>query len=152
MTKIDRYLRFLKYAVLIWAVSGAAIYGVMVFRDYDPWWTLINIAALSMGPGLIVLIIMIIMSFVVERPWCRYACPLGAISGLFGRLSPVFLKREESLCKNCAVCSKSCPMGLPVHTAKTIKSVDCIGCLECVEVCPKAGALELKIGIPVVGK
>ena len=148
----DRYLRLLKYAVLIWAVIGAAIYGVMVFRDYDPWSTLINIAALTLGPGLVVLMVLLVASFFVERPWCRYACPLGAISGLFGKLSPVYLKRKESLCKGCAICTKSCPMGLSVHTASTIKSVNCIGCLECLEICPKAGALELKVGVPVIGK
>jgi len=43
-------------------------------------------------------------------------------------------------------------MGLPVHTATTIKSVDCIGCLECVDECPREGALALKLGVPVIGK
>jgi len=43
-------------------------------------------------------------------------------------------------------------MGLPVHSATTIKSADCIGCLECVGECPREGALELKLGIPVFGK
>ena len=148
----DRYLRMLKYAVLLWAVIGAAVYSVMVFRDYDPWSTLINIAELSLGPGLVVLVVLLAASFLVERPWCRYACPLGAISGLLGRLSPVYLKRKESLCKGCAICTKSCPMGVSVHTASTVKSVSCIGCLECMEICPKKGALELKVGIPAMGK
>lgn len=152
LTGADRYLRFVKYAILVWAVAGAAIYGVMVFRDYDPWSTLINIAELSLGPGLAVLIILLLASFFVERPWCRYACPLGAISGLFGKLSPVYLKRQENLCKDCAICTKSCPMGLSVHKASTLKSVNCIGCLKCMEICPKAGALELKVGVPVIGK
>lgn len=148
----DRYLRLLKYAVLIWAVSGAAVYGVMVFRNYDPWATLINITEVSLGSGLAVLIILLVASFFVERPWCRYACPMGAISGLFARLSPIYLRRQESLCKGCAICTRACPMGLSVHTASTIKSVDCIGCLECMDICPKAGALELKVGTPVIGK
>jgi polyferredoxin len=52
----------------------------------------------------------------------------------------------------CKVCSKSCPMGLPVHTAQTIKSLDCIGCLECVGSCPRDGALEVRVGIPLIGK
>ena len=33
---LDRYLRLLKYAVLIWAVVGAGVYGLMLSRDYDP--------------------------------------------------------------------------------------------------------------------
>jgi polyferredoxin len=149
---LDRWLRLLKYAVLAWAVSGAAIYGVMVFRDWDPWAALLTIAEFSLTPGLVVLVVLLGASFFVERPWCRYACPLGAASGLLGRLSPVYLKREASLCKGCAVCNKACPMGLSIHNAQTIKSVDCIGCLECLEICPRQGALELKVGLPLVGK
>ena len=52
---LDRYLRYLKYGVLLWAVTGAAIYGVMVFREYDPWSALINIAEWTFTPGLVVL-------------------------------------------------------------------------------------------------
>jgi polyferredoxin len=33
---LDRYLRLVKYVVLVWAISGTTVYGVMVFRDYDP--------------------------------------------------------------------------------------------------------------------
>ena len=67
--------------------------------------------------------ITLVASFFVERPWCRYACPLGAASGLLGKLSPVYLKREGDACKMCQICTKACPMGLEVHTATTIKSV-----------------------------
>ena len=149
---VDRPLRLLKYAVLIWSVTGAAVYGVLVFRDYDPWAALLNLTELTLGLGTVVLGVVLVASLFVERPWCRYACPLGAATGLIGRLSPVYLKREAAACKSCAICSKSCPMGLPVHTATTIKSPDCIGCLECVDTCPRQGALELKIGLPFAGK
>jgi polyferredoxin len=149
---LDKYLRFVKYGVLIWAVTGAAIYGVMVFKDYDPWSALINIAEWTFTPGLVVLILTLIGSLFVERPWCRYACPLGAASGLLGKLSPVYLKRESDACTNCKICTKACPMGLNVHSATTITSMDCISCLECVGECPREGALEVKIGLPFMAK
>ncbi len=149
---LDKYLRFVKYGVLIWAITGAAAYGVMVFRDYDPWSALINIAEWTFTPGLVVLALTVVSSFFVERPWCRYACPLGAASGLLGKLSPVYLKREADACKVCKVCTKACPMGLQVHKARTITSVDCIGCLECVQACPREGAMEVKLGLPFQAK
>jgi polyferredoxin len=149
---LDRYLRFLKYGVLAWAVLGAAAYGFMVFRDVDPWAALWGLLELSLGVGTIVLAIVLVASLFVERPWCRYACPLGAATGLVSKLSPFYLKREAEACKACAICTKACPMGLPVHTATTIKSADCIGCLECVDECPREGALELKFGVPLLGK
>jgi polyferredoxin len=149
---LDRYLRFLKYGVLVWAVIGAGAYGFMVFRDFDPWAGLWNLLELSLAAGTVVLGIVLIASLFVERPWCRYACPLGAATGLVGKLSPFYLKREAEACKACAICTKACPMGLPVHTAAAIKHADCIGCLECVDECPREGALELKLGAPMFGK
>ena len=147
---LDKYLRYIKYGVLIWAVTGAAIYGVMVFRDYDPWSALINMAEWTFTPGLVVLGLTLIGSLFIERPWCRYACPLGAASGLLGKLSPVHLERESAACTSCKICTKACPMGLEVHTATTITSVDCMSCLECVGACPREGALEIKAGFPLM--
>ncbi len=149
---LDKSLRFVKYGVLAWAVTGAAIYGVMVFRDYDPWSALINIAEWSFTPGLVVLGLTLIDSLFVERPWCRYACPLGAASGLLGKLSPVYLKREPEACKTCKICTNACPMGLPVHTATTVTSADCISCLACVDACPREGAMEVRLGLPLQAK
>jgi polyferredoxin len=149
---LDRYLRYMKYLVLAWSVGGAAYFGYMVFRDYDPWSALLSVAEFSFTPGIVVLVVTLIASFFIERPWCRYACPLGAASGLLGKFSPVYLKREESACTSCKICTKACPMGLDVHTATTIQSADCITCLECVGACPRNGALEVKIGFPLVGK
>jgi polyferredoxin len=149
---LDKYLRFAKYGVLAWAVTGAAVYGVMVFRDYDPWSALINIAEWSFTPGLVVLVLTLVGSLFVQRPWCRYACPLGAASGLLGKLSPVYLRREADACTPCKLCTKACPMGLEVHSATAITSVDCMSCLECVSVCPREGAMEIRVGLPLQAK
>jgi polyferredoxin len=149
---LDHYLRYLKYLVLAWAVAGSIYFGFMVFRDYDPWSALINIAEFSLTPGMIILVIILVASFFIERPWCRYACPLGAVSGLVGKVSPIYLKREESACTSCKICTLACPMGLEVHKATTIRSADCNTCLECVGACPRNGALEVKFGLPIIGK
>jgi polyferredoxin len=148
LAKLDGWLRYFKYIVLAWIILATVSAGVMVFRDYDPYATLLKFSELTLGPGLIILLITLVASFFVERPWCRYACPLGAINGLVSQVSPFRLERNESLCTSCAICNKSCPVNLPVATSKKITSPECIGCLECVEVCPRGGALELKVGLP----
>ena len=150
--ELDRVLRYFKYIVLLWVVGGAAYYGYMVFRNYDPWAALINILEFHYSHGLMVLILTLVASFFIERPWCRYACPLGAISSLIGKFSPTYLKRNGDNCTACKVCTKSCPMGLEVHTAEKITSADCITCLECVGACPRNGALEVKVGVPLAWK
>lgn len=64
---LDRYLRYLKYLVLAWTAGGAAYFGVMVFRDYDPWSTLLNLNEFSFTPGLIVLVVTLVAAFFVEQ-------------------------------------------------------------------------------------
>jgi polyferredoxin len=152
LARIDRPLRLLKYLVLAWAIGGAAAFGVMVFRDVDPWIALLDIGQESTGFGLAILAITLVGALFVDRPWCRYACPLGAANGLIARLGPIRLERSASACVDCNLCTRSCPMGIDVARATTITSVDCIGCLECVEACPRAGALELHAGLPIGGR
>jgi polyferredoxin len=149
---LDRPLRLLKYAVLAWAIWGTAAFGVMVFRDVDPWIALLDIGRESTGFGMLILVLTLVGALFVDRPWCRYACPLGAANGIVARFSPVRLERSAAACVDCNLCTKSCPMGLEVATATVITSADCIGCLECVEACPRAGALELHVGLPVGGR
>jgi polyferredoxin len=147
---LDRPLRLVKYVVLAWAVGGAALWGVMVFRDVDPWFALLELFSLSVVPAAALLAIILVAALFVDRPWCRYACPLGAASGLLGMLSPVRIERDAAACTSCGICTRACPMGLPVATATRITSPDCNACLECVGACPRAGALELRAGVPTL--
>ena len=149
---LDRALRLLKYVVLAWAIWGTAAFGVMVFRDVDPWIALLDIGRESTGFGLLVLALTVAGALFVDRPWCRYACPLGAANGIVARFSPVRLERSAAACVDCNLCTKGCPMGIDVAKATVITSPDCIGCLECVEACPRADALELRVGLPFGGQ
>jgi ferredoxin len=147
---LDRPLRLVKYAVLAWAVGGAALWGVMVFRDVDPWLALLELVRLSVIPAVAILGLIAIAAFFVDRPWCRYACPLGAAAGLVGAMSPMRIERVADACISCGICTRACPMGLPVATVDRITSPDCNACLECVGACPRPGALELRLGAPLL--
>ena len=139
---LDRPLRFLKYAVLAWAIWGTAAFGVMVFREVDPWIALLTIGQESVGFGMVVLALTLVGALFVDRPWCRYACPLGAANGIVARFSPVRLERSQAACVDCNLCTKSCPMGIDVAKATviTLGRIASAACLECAEACPRAGA------------
>jgi polyferredoxin len=63
--------------------------------------------------------------------------------GLAALASPLRIRREASLCIDCAKCAKACPALLPVGQLASIRSAECTGCLECVAVCPAEGALRM---------
>lgn len=77
----------------------------------------------------------------MQNFWCRYLCPYGALMGLVALLSPLRIRREASLCIDCAKCAKACPAALPVDRPVTIQSAECLGCRQCVAACPAEGAL-----------
>jgi polyferredoxin len=81
----------------------------------------------------------------VQNFWCRYLCPYGALLGLTSVFSPLRIRRNETICIDCAKCAKACPASLPVDRLVTIKSAECTGCLECVAVCPAEGALQIAL-------
>jgi Fe-S-cluster-containing hydrogenase component 2 len=82
---------------------------------------------------------------VVQNPWCRYLCPYGALTGLFGLLSPTRIRRNADLCIDCAKCAKACPAGLPVDRVSSVRSAECSACMLCVTSCPAVGALDLSV-------
>lgn len=70
----------------------------------------------------------------VARPFCSWACPLGAFLAPFNRASLLRLHVEADRCVQCGACRKVCVAGLDPVTE--LDSGDCVRCLECARVCP----------------
>jgi polyferredoxin len=91
-----------------------------------------------------VLCILFLVSLVVRNFWCRFLCPYGALLGLGALLSPLQIKRLDSLCVHCKECEKICPSSIRVSENRTMRHPECIGCAECVEACPRNGCLSIE--------
>ena len=146
--RVDGVLRQGRWAVLLVAVAGAAVTGTMVFREVDPWSALLAVVDLEISLALVVLVAVLLLSFVLPRPFCRYACPLGAIQGLVAKASPVAVERDADACLGCDLCTRACPMALPVDRTTRVTDAQCIGCLECVAACPSTQALGVTVALP----
>ncbi len=84
---------------------------------------------------LLILIITLLSSIVIYRPFCRYVCPLGAIYGFFNKISFYHIKIDTEKCTKCGACQKACKLDIPVW--KNPDSMDCIRCGDCKSVCPQ---------------
>jgi len=129
---VDRVLRYARYGVLAWVVYMTAATGKLVFAEYDPYFTLFNlwtgeVAVIGYG----IFAVVVLLSLVVERPFCKYACPYGAVLGVFNLFRIFGIKRQASTCIDCGLCDKSCPMNINVSGAGVIRDHQCITCLEC---------------------
>lgn len=82
-----------------------------------------------------ILIIVILASIIIFRPFCRYICPLGAFYSLMNPISFYKLKIKEDKCTKCGVCTKSCKLNIEVY--KKPNTGECIRCGDCVKACPR---------------
>ncbi|MCI8489190.1 MAG: 4Fe-4S binding protein [Lachnospiraceae bacterium] len=81
------------------------------------------------------LLVIIVLSVKVYRPFCQYLCPLGAIYGWFNAFSLVQISLTEEQCISCGSCTKACPLSLSVQEIS--RSPECIRCGKCIDACPK---------------
>jgi polyferredoxin len=147
--RLDRVAQYGRFVVLGWALAGAAYYGYMVFREVDPWIALINVAEFEFSLAFTMLLVVLALSVFVKRPFCRYACPLGAVQGLIAKASPVAIQRDATACLGCDLCNRACPMNIPVNQRTRVTDSTCVACLECVVACPSRDALGVQIALPL---
>lgn len=147
--KIDRWLRYLRYLVLAWVIWVTARSGQLIFADYDPYYTLFNFWSGEVAvTGVIILGLVLLGSLFVQRPFCKYACPYGALLGLTNLFRVFGIKRNAKSCIGCKACDKACPMNINVSGTDTVRNHQCISCLECTSeaACPVKETVEMGAG------
>lgn len=74
-------------------------------------------------------------SVFIFRFFCRTACPLGLIYGLFNRISLLGFRFESDRCLDCGRCRQACPVDLNPAAGEFVNNA-CIRCLKCRDACP----------------
>ena len=143
---VDRWLRYLRYFVLAWVIFVTARSGQLIFSAYDPYYALFNFWSGEVAiSGLVILLSVLLLSIFVDRPFCKYACPYGAVLGVFNLFSIFTIRRSEGTCIDCNACTRKCPMDVQVANSKSVRDHQCITCLECTSeyACPVPNTVEL---------
>lgn len=83
---IDRPLRALKYVLLFITVYFTMTASELFCKEYDPYFAIVNLFKnpdITMLYAIISVVIVLLGSFFFRMFWCKYLCPLGAISNVF---------------------------------------------------------------------
>lgn len=153
-TKADKALRFAKYGVLFTAVLLLPALLADQFGLSTPYFCEFICPAGTLEGGIplvssnsslrdavgalfswkmFLLIATIVFSILVYRPFCKYACPLGAFYSFFNRISFLRYQVDSEKCTNCGVCAKECKMN--VDPCKNPNHSECIRCGDCIRAC-----------------
>lgn len=143
--RLDNYLRYIRYVILVWVVYVTATSTKLIFQDYDPYNALFNFWSSEVAPqSLVILGVTIVLSLFIERPWCKYACPYGALLGLFNFVRIFKIRRKNISCVSCKACDRACPMNIAVSKSNSVRNHQCISCMKCTseQSCPVANTVE----------
>lgn len=162
--KADQKMRFIKYAVLVLFVLAFPVFLTDAFGLGAPYFCkwlcpagtleggiplVLTNKSLHSGLGFLfwwkmgLLILTIITSILIYRPFCKYVCPLGAFYALLNRISLTRMEVNDESCISCGKCIRACPM--QVNVLKNINGLECIRCGKCAMECP-TGAIDLRFG------
>jgi polyferredoxin len=146
---VHRVLSYFRYIVLAMVVYITAKSGYLMFADVDPYNALFSFWSDEVSvKALIVLGVLAVGSLFVERPWCKYACPYGALLGLSNKIKFFKIRRNASTCISCHQCTSACPMNIDVESTSSVTNLQCISCFECTSeaACPVENTVNLQIG------
>ena len=142
--KADRIFRFAKYAVLFYFIIFVWS-GVTAVKTAGLWQVFGQYVSFGHWPGLkpllsvggILLLVIFIGSLFVQRFFCRYFCPMGAIYSLISQTSFLKIDKPRKECGKCHLCTSKCTMGMDLTKKDRIAGGECISCQKCVSWCPK---------------
>ena len=147
LKKADRIFRFAKYAVLFYFIIFVWS-GVTAVKTAGLWQVFEQYVSFGHWPGLkpllsvggILLLVIFIGSLFVQRFFCRYFCPMGAIYSLISQASFLKIDKPREECGKCHLCTSKCTMGMDLTKKDRIAGGECISCQKCVSWCPKGNA------------
>lgn len=140
--KVDSILKYSKYLILIFILIISWTMGSDILTSTSPWDAFGQISDLStvlssLIIGLIFLVLITIGAAFIERFFCRYLCPLGAVFSIISKLGIIKINKPKADCCECRVCTINCSMGLQLYKVDGVRGGDCINCLKCTDVCPR---------------
>lgn len=125
---------FVLMLLLLFGVIGGRK-GFVLYHGINPF-NLFNLEFESLSI-LLAVIVALVLSLGVYRPFCQFVCPFGLLSWILERVSLVRVKVDHSRCNRCGSCIQACPLEAAKHlVAGQLLAADCYSCARCLKVCP----------------
>jgi NosR/NirI family transcriptional regulator, nitrous oxide reductase regulator len=152
-------LKWVKYVVffVLLAVSMFSMGLAEILSEVEPFKTTFLVGLFSRTwPYTLFAAGLLALSIFIERPFCKYLCPLGAALAVPSTFRWYGLKRKQE-CDSCKACAVGCG-SLAIDKDGRIDQRECLLCLDCMvfytdeHACPplaKERKRRLKAGLPL---
>jgi polyferredoxin len=140
--KVHKHLNIIKYIVFLFTAITAFLAAQYLYMKFCPVLAIAHIQNITIA-GILVLGIIILVGFFVERFWCRYLCPYAAMMNLIEKIADIVGIKRYKIFRNihtsinCFNCLNYCPMNIDIGYNEKISDINCIKCLSCVRQCSK---------------
>lgn len=144
----DKALKYIKFVLLTFLIFVICTFNITAFTSFSPWNVFgmldsvgkvpdFSYAAANLTAGFIIFILIAVSSMFIERFFCRYLCPLGAVFAITSKLKIAKIGKGRAKCGSCRICTNNCAMGIPLYKIDVVNSGECINCMQCVTACPR---------------
>ena len=81
----DKALRIVKYGLLFWVAFMTISSSELFCKNIDPYYAVATgfKGEITLWMSVVALCLVILLGFFINRFWCKYICPLGAVSNTF---------------------------------------------------------------------
>jgi len=133
-TNTIRVCLFIAMLLFLFGIIGGRK-GFVIYHYINPF-NLFNLDFETLSI-LLTVIIALLASIAVYRPFCQFICPFGLVSWIAERFSIFRVRIDKEKCTQCGACIKACPLEAAEGRVNGKKMpADCFSCARCLNVCP----------------
>ncbi len=136
--KHQKILRIIQVSVFVLLFIQLAVTRTNIYIHYDPFKVAFNLFSANIT-GYVLLVLLLISSVLIYRPFCRAVCPVGLVLGWISMLPKARKITQDLSCVDCVKCSTTCRTGAILYEDKKsfVSELNCIACGDCLKSCKK---------------
>lgn len=134
--RAQKIMRIIRYVILGVLFVQLAVSQSIEWSKIGPFKVIFNLYSPN-NTGYILLVILLVSSLFIHRPFCKVACPAGLIFGWVTKIPGASVLGITNSCAGCKICDTACEIRAITREGKTSKldNQECIMCGECMSDC-----------------
>ncbi len=134
--KAQKVMRIIRYIILVLLLIQLSVTMGIEWSKIGPFKVIFNLYSPN-NTGYILLVILLVSSLFIHRPFCKMVCPAGLIFGWITKIPGASVLGITNSCAGCKTCSLSCQIKAITREGNVSKldNQECIMCGECMNDC-----------------